>query len=147
MADDLSQWQLRAVRSVTHFCRDQCKRTRAGCPNSTVAFIIFHWRFQAMYQTFVNERLPPGPGGAMPVQCQRPDVALTSSWGVYSSGLRGPRRPGGSPCTPASSTRAGLKMPSIEVFTIWRAGSATVGPIPSRGPFNACRGALRVLKP
>ena len=37
---------------------------------------------EAMYQTFTNERLPPGPGGALAVQCQKPlgEVSQVVGW-------------------------------------------------------------------
>lgn len=50
------------------------------CPNGscgqfgsspTSVGINAHGEEQAMYQTFTNERLPPGPGGALAVQCQK----------------------------------------------------------------------------
>ncbi|CAK9030468.1 unnamed protein product [Durusdinium trenchii] len=40
-------------------------------PSPTSVGINAHGEEQAMYQTFANERLPPGPGGALAVQCQK----------------------------------------------------------------------------
>jgi len=40
-------------------------------PNPTSVGINAHGREQAMYQTTVNERLPPGPGKAQAVQCRK----------------------------------------------------------------------------
>ena len=52
----------------------------SSCPSST----------QAMYQTFTNERLPPGPGGALAVQCQKPlgEVSRSIGWRMGLPPLR-----------------------------------------------------------
>ena len=48
-------------------------------PSPTSVGINAHGREQAMYQTTVNERLPPGPGGAHAVQCRKLSVQPCSS--------------------------------------------------------------------
>lgn len=43
-----------------------------------------------MYQTFTNERLPPGPGGALAVQCQK----LLGAWDSPRPAAAAVLRPG-----------------------------------------------------
>ena len=52
-------------------------------PSPTSVGINAHGREQAMYQTSANERLPPGPGNAKAVQCQKlplHQVVFNETW-------------------------------------------------------------------